>query len=217
MPYVQLFRPVCLMACAEGKSEFMWVFDPIDGTKAFITGKPSWGTLIALLHNGTPVLGIIDQPITKERWIGVQGRQSVLNGEPIKARGCADLKEAYMYSTTPLMFSGVSETAYNRLRNEVRSPQYGADCYAYGLLAAGFVDIVAEADMKPWDYLAMVPIVEGAGGVITDWNDRKLSWNPDKDKDSITAWSGEVLAAGDRRAHAEAIKTLDFTLSNPNI
>lgn len=192
------------------------MFDPIDGTKAFITGKPSWGTLIALLHKGTPVLGIIDQPVTKERWIGVQGRQSLLNGEPIKARACSDLSQAYMYSTTPLMFAGASESAYVRLRDRVLSPQFGADCYAYALLATGFVDLVAEADLKPWDYMAMVPIVEGAGGVITDWNDRKLVWKTDKDGESITAWSGEVLAAGDRRAHAEALKALDFTLSNPN-
>lgn len=195
----------------------MWVFDPIDGTKAFVTGKPSWGTLIALLHNGEPVLGIIDQPVTRERWVGVQGRQSLLNGEPIKSRACTDLSKAYMYATTPLMFAGATEQAHARLRNRVLSPQWGADCYAYGLLAAGFVDIVAEADLKPWDYLAMVPIIEGAGGVITDWNDKKLRWRPDKDGESISAWSGEVLAAGDRRAHAEALKALDFSLSNPNV
>jgi inositol-phosphate phosphatase / L-galactose 1-phosphate phosphatase / histidinol-phosphatase len=207
----------CAQLCADGASEFMWVLDPIDGTKAFITGKPSWGTLIALLHEGTPILGIIDQPITRERWIGVQGRQTMLNGKLVKARPCSNLSKAYMYSTTPLMFSGASEQAYNRLRDQVLSPQYGADCYAYGLLAAGFVDLVVEADMKPWDYLAMVPIVKGAGGVITDWNDRKLSWRVDKGGDSITAWSGEVLAAGDRRAHAEALKALDFSLNNPNV
>jgi inositol-phosphate phosphatase / L-galactose 1-phosphate phosphatase / histidinol-phosphatase len=211
-------RPgILLCAFAEGKSEWMWVFDPIDGTKAFITGKPSWGTLIALLHNGTPVLGIIDQPITQERWIGVQDRQTMLNGEPVKARACPSLAQAYMYSTTPLMFSGATDSAYTRLRQQVLSPQYGADCYAYGLLAAGFVDLVVEADLKPWDYLAMVPIVEGAGGVITDWNDRKLKWQADENGESITAWAGEVLAAGDRKAHAQALKALDFTLNNPNM
>jgi inositol-phosphate phosphatase / L-galactose 1-phosphate phosphatase / histidinol-phosphatase len=194
----------------------MWVLDPIDGTKAFITGKPSWGTLVALLHNGTPILGIIDQPVTRERWIGVAGRQTLLNGEPVKAHACSDLAQAYMYSTTPLMFSGATESAHARLRGRVLSPQYGADCYAYGLLAAGFVDLVAEADLKPWDYLAMVPIVEGAGGVITDWNDKKLRWHAADNGESITAWAGEVLAAGDRRAHAEALKALDFTLNNPN-
>jgi inositol-phosphate phosphatase / L-galactose 1-phosphate phosphatase / histidinol-phosphatase len=194
----------------------MWVFDPIDGTKAFITGKPSWGTLVALLHKGRPVLGIIDQPITKERWIGVHGRQTVMNGEPIHTGNCTDLKDAYMYSTTPLMFTGASKHAYNRLRDSVLSAQYGADCYAYGLLAAGFVDIVAEADMKPWDYMAMVPIIEGAGGIITDWNDNPLRWHADEQTESITAWSGEVLAAGSRVLHAECLKALDFSLSNPN-
>lgn len=161
--FFEISRSEPARTLAGGQSEFLWVFDPIDGTKAFICGKPSWGTLIALLHNGTPVLGIIDQPITKERWIGVQGRQTLLNGEPVKARACSDLSQAYMYSTTPLMFAGAAESAYNRLRDQVWSPQYGADCYAYGLLATGFVDLVVEADLKPWDYLAMVPIIEGAG------------------------------------------------------
>lgn len=194
----------------------MWVFDPIDGTKAFITGKPSWGTLIALLHKGKPVLGIIDQPITKERWIGVEGKQTVLNGKPISTRNKTDLDKAYMYTTTPDMFSGATQSAYKRLKKTVLSTSFGADCYGYGLLAAGFVDVVAEADLKPWDYMAMIPIIEGAGGVITDFNDRPLRWNRDKESDSITAWSGEVLAAGNRVLHAECIKTLDFTLSNPN-
>lgn len=194
----------------------MWVFDPIDGTKAFITGKPSWGTLIALLHKGKPVLGIIDQPITKERWIGVEGKHTVLNGKSVTTRNRNSVEKAYMYTTTPDMFSGASESAYNRLRKRVLSTSFGADCYGYGLLAAGFVDIVAEADLKPWDYMAMVPIIEGAGGVITDFNDKPLRWNRDKESDSITAWSGEVLAAGSRVLHAECIKTLDFTLSNPN-
>jgi inositol-phosphate phosphatase / L-galactose 1-phosphate phosphatase / histidinol-phosphatase len=201
---------------ADGSSEWMWVLDPIDGTKAFITGKPSWGTLIALLHNGRPVLGIIDQPITQERWIGVEGKQSVLNGKPIKTRKCNEVESAYMYTTTPDMFTGASESAYNRLRKAVFSTSFGADCYGYGLLAAGFVDVVAEADLKPWDYMAMVPIITGAGGVITDWNDNPLTWNTDKESDSITAWSGEVLAAGSPVLHAECLKQLDFTLSNPN-
>lgn len=194
----------------------MWVLDPIDGTKAFITGKPTWGTLIALLHDGKPVMGIIDQPITQERWIGVEGRQTVLNGEPISTRDCSELGSAYMCTTSPLMFTGASKTAYARLRDSVVAVQFGTDCYGYGLLAAGFVDIVAEADMKPWDYMAMVPIIEGAGGVITDWSDNQLRWHKDEESDSITAWSGEVLAAGSRVMHSECLKALDFTLKNPN-
>lgn len=194
----------------------MWVFDPIDGTKAFITGKPSWGTLIALLHHGVPILGIIDQPVTKDRWLGIAGRQSLHNGHPISTRQNRDLSKAYMYSTTPAMFTGAAEPAYNRLKDSVNVAMYGADCYAYGLLASGFVDIVAEADLKPYDYMACIPIIKGAGGVITDWNDRELSWTPDVSDGSITAWAGEVLAAGDRVLHAEALKALDFTLSNPN-
>lgn len=194
----------------------MWVLDPIDGTKAFLTGKPTWGTLIALLHDGKPVMGIIDQPITQERWIGVEGKRTVLNGEPISTRDCSELGSAYMCTTSPMMFSGASKTAYARLRDSVVANQFGTDCYGYGLLAAGFVDIVAEADLKPWDYMAMVPIIEGAGGVITDWSDNPLRWHKDEDSESITAWSGEVLAAGSRVMHSECLKALDFTLKNPN-
>jgi len=184
----------------------MWVLDPIDGTKAFITGKPTWGTLIALLYKGKPVMGIIDQPITQERWIGVEGKQTVLNGEPITTRDCSELPSAYMCTTSPLMFTGASKTAYARLRDSVVAVQFGTDCYGYGLLAAGFVDIVAEADMKPWDYMAMVPII----------GDNQLRWHKDDDSKSITAWSGEVLAAGSRVMHSECLKALDFTLKNPN-
>ena len=200
-------------------ADWLWVFDPIDGTKAFITGKPTWGTLIALLHKGVPLLGIIDNPVLKERWIGVVGRQSVFNGQPITTRACTDLSKAYMYSTTPLMFTGVCEEAYNKLRDSVKIPLYGCDCYAYGLLASGFCDLVVEADLKPYDYMALVPIIKGAGGVITDWNDRELVWVPDggaNDNAGFTAYAGEVLAAGDRACHAQALKALDFTLSNPN-
>jgi len=123
-------------------------------------GKPLFGTLISLLQNGEPVLGIIDQPVLRERWVGIKGAPSTFNGRPIRTRACADLSAAFMYSTTPHMFSGATEEAWKRVRDAVRIPLYGCDCYAYGLLAMGQTDLVVEADLKPYDYMALVPIIE---------------------------------------------------------
>ncbi|WIA15857.1 hypothetical protein OEZ85_012611 [Tetradesmus obliquus] len=190
--------------------DWLWVLDPIDGTKSFITGKPLFGTLIALLHNGTPVLGVIDQPVTRERWVGLAGQQSSLNGRPISARACGDISNAYMYSTTPHMFAGATEQAFHRVRDAVRIPMYGCDCYAYGLLAAGHCDLVVEADLKPYDYMALVPIIKGAGGVISDWSGQPLRWQVQGGDvaAAIKAAPGEVLAAGDAETHAQALQLL---------
>eukprot|EP00201_Polytomella_parva_P014132 CAMPEP_0175058146 /NCGR_PEP_ID=MMETSP0052_2-20121109/11678_1 /TAXON_ID=51329 ORGANISM="Polytomella parva, Strain SAG 63-3" /NCGR_SAMPLE_ID=MMETSP0052_2 /ASSEMBLY_ACC=CAM_ASM_000194 /LENGTH=306 /DNA_ID=CAMNT_0016323479 /DNA_START=117 /DNA_END=1037 /DNA_ORIENTATION=+ len=203
-------------------SQFTWVLDPIDGTKSFITGKPLFGTLIALLHNGRPILGVIDQPYTRERWIGADGYPSTLNGQSISTRACSSLSHAYLYATTPHMFEGANETAFNRLRDSVRIPMYGCDCYAYGLLASGMCDLVAEADLKPYDYMALVPIIKGAGGVITDWEGKDLVWNPKRPTPGLSAketaaelkagWPGEVLAAGNAELHAKALAKLAFKL-----
>ena len=148
-------------------AEFVWVLDPIDGTKSFITGKPLWGTLVALLHNGEPVLGVLDQPVLKERWVGVKGQPSTLNGEVISTRRCVSLGDAYLYSTTPYMFEGDNLTPYKEVAKRVKVPMFGCDCYAYGLLAAGHCDLVIEADLKPYDYMALVPIIKGAGGAVS--------------------------------------------------
>ena len=179
-------------------AEWVWIFDPIDGTKAFITGKPSFGTLIALLHRGEPVLGIIDQPVLRERWLGVKGRPTTLNGAVVKCRDCDDLGRAALYSTAPEMFKDGDLTAFQRVRTAVKLCRFGADCYAYGLLALGFVDLIVEASLQPYDYLAMVPVIEGAGGVITDWQGGKLGLGS----------SGKVVAAGARRAHEAALALL---------
>ena len=130
-----------------GAEEYVWVLDPIDGTKSFITGKPLFGTLIALVRadSGTPVLGVIDQPVLRERWLGVSGRVTTLNGAPCGVRRCGVLADAYMYSTTPLMFDAATRPAYDALADAVRMPMYGCDCYAYGLLSLGLCDLVAEA------------------------------------------------------------------------
>jgi inositol-phosphate phosphatase/L-galactose 1-phosphate phosphatase/histidinol-phosphatase len=176
-------------------AEHVWVLDPIDGTKAFITGKPLFGILIALLHRGRPVAGIIDHPALKERFVGVIGRPTLYDGRSARVRACPSLKDAWLYATSPEMFGkGATAVAFQRLKKRVKHPVYGAECYAYGLLAAGYVDLVVEATMKPVDYCALVPVVEGAGGVITDWQGGALGLHSD----------GRVIAAGDARIHAEA-------------
>jgi inositol-phosphate phosphatase/L-galactose 1-phosphate phosphatase/histidinol-phosphatase len=179
-------------------AEWVWVLDPIDGTKAFITGKPSFGTLIALLHEGVPVLGIIDQPVLRERWLGLSGRPSQLNGTAIACRPCPDIAQAALYATTPDMFRGADAARFERVRSAVKLVRFGADCYAAGLLALGFVDLMVEASLKPYDYMALVPVIEGAGGVVTDWQGGQLGLGSD----------GRIVAAGDRRAQRAALALL---------
>lgn len=179
-------------------AEYVWVLDPIDGTKAFITGLPIFGTLVALLHRGKPVMGIIDQPILKERWLGVEGRRSTFNGQPISVRACPSLASAYMYSTAPIMFPGAYEKPHETLTRKVKLFRWGGDCYAYGLLASGHVDLVVEASLKLYDFAALVPVVKGAGGLITDWRGKALDMQSD----------GSVLAAGDPAIHRAAMGVL---------
>ncbi len=180
------------------EAEFVWVLDPIDGTKSFISGVPLFGTLIALAHQGRPILGIIDQPISRERWIGASGHPTTVNGTPIRCRPCPSLAAATVFSTTPDMFNGGDAAAYTRVAAAAKLVRFGADCYAYGVLAHGFVDLVIEASNKPYDFCAMPPIVEGAGGVASDWRGMPLTLASD----------GRVLVAGDRRTHREALALL---------
>jgi histidinol phosphatase-like enzyme (inositol monophosphatase family) len=179
-------------------AEYVWVLDPIDGTKAYITGLPIFGTLIALLHRGQPVLGIIDQPILGERWLGVAGERSTLNGRPIQVRPCASLDRSYMYSTAPLMFPGAFGKRHEALTERVKLFRWGGDCYAYGLLAAGHVDLVVENSLKLYDFAALVAVIKGAGGLITDWHGKELDVHSD----------GSVLAAGDAELHKAAMSIL---------
>jgi inositol-phosphate phosphatase/L-galactose 1-phosphate phosphatase/histidinol-phosphatase len=179
-------------------ADWVWVLDPIDGTKAFITGKPSFGTLIALLYQGRPLLGIIDQPVLRERWLGVAGQPTRLNGAMVHCRLCPSLDQAALYATTPDMFKGPDAAAFDRVKRAVKLPRFGADCYAAGLLALGFVDLMIEASLQPYDYLALVPVIEGAGGVISDWQGAALGLGSD----------GRIVAAGDARAHQAALSLL---------
>ncbi|WP_237217057.1 inositol monophosphatase family protein [Falsiroseomonas oryziterrae] len=171
-------------------AEWVWVLDPIDGTRAFVTGRPLFGTLIGLLHRGVPVLGIMDQPVTGERWIGVAGHRtrlhSPLGGTP-GCRPCATLAEAELSCTSPDMFDTVTAPRFGAVKAAARRTTWGGDCIAYGLLALGLVDVVVDATMKPWDWAALVPIIEGAGGRCTEWSGRPLRLDGD----------GTVLAVGD--------------------
>jgi inositol-phosphate phosphatase/L-galactose 1-phosphate phosphatase/histidinol-phosphatase len=179
-------------------AEFVWVLDPIDGTKSFISGVPLFGTLIALARQGRPILGVIDQPISRERWVGAAGRPTTLNGAAVSVRPCRDLAAATLFATSPDMFAGEDAEAFARLKAAVKLARFGADCYAYGLLAAGCIDLVAEAQLKPYDFCPMAPIVEGAGGAVTDWRGGALDLAAD----------GHVLAAGDPDLHRAALALL---------
>jgi histidinol phosphatase-like enzyme (inositol monophosphatase family) len=167
----------------ESKNQYTWVFDPIDGTKSFVIGRPTFGTLIALCENGVPILGIIDQPILQERWIGVKRMPTLFNDKEIKTRSCPDLKKARLGSTSPSQL----EQEWIALQNSCHFMIWSGDCYSYGLLSIGGLDATIETQLAIYDYIAMPPIIEGAGGHMCDWNGKPLDINSD----------GRVLAVGD--------------------
>ncbi|HCI47419.1 MAG TPA: histidinol-phosphatase [Rhodospirillaceae bacterium] len=179
-------------------AEWVWVLDPIDGTRAFISGLPTFATLISLLHNGKPVLGLIDQPITGDRWLGAAGRTTLFNGQKAVTRRCRSLDKTHLKATSHEMFQGADAALFYRLTQAVQLTSYGGDALNYGLLAAGFLDLVVEASMHPHDFMALVPVVEGAGGLITDWSGNPLTMESD----------GRILAAADRTAHGAALAIL---------
>lgn len=180
-------------------AEWVWVIDPIDGTKSFIAGRPIFGTLVALLHRGTPVAGVIDQPVIGDRWVGAAGRPTTHNGNPVRVRSCAGgLAAAMLGSTSPDLFKGDDRAAFQRVADRAKVTVYGGDCYSYGLLASGFYDVIVESELKLYDFAALVPVVTGAGGLMTDWQGRPLGAGSD----------GRVIAAGDPRSHAEAMAAL---------
>jgi histidinol-phosphatase len=179
-------------------AEFVWVLDPIDGTKSFISGVPLFGTLIALAQRGRPILGVIDQPISRERWLGAAGRGTTHNGVPIRCRACPTISAATIFATTPDMFKGADASSFARAAGAAKLVRYGADCYASGLVALGFADLVIEASLNVYDFGPMGPIVEGAGGIVTDWHGAPLGLSSD----------GRVLIAGDKRTHSDALALL---------
>jgi myo-inositol-1(or 4)-monophosphatase len=180
-----------------------WVLDPVDGTRAFIAGRHEWASLIALEENGRAVLGIIDQPVLRERFIGVNGKAELITPgaiSPLQVRSCADLSEAVLCATHPeAYFTPDQRDAFRRVQNVVCMTRFGGDCYLFGLLALGFIDLIVEANFHRWDVAALIPIIEGAGGIITNWQGESC------------AHGGEILAAGDPRIHRRAMKLLSHS------
>lgn len=177
-----------------------WVLDPIDGTTSFIAGRPIFGTLIALMQDGWPLLGIIDQPIAGERWVGAIGEQTLFNGKPVRTRPCRDLAQASLGTTSPHAFDEHEGEHFLGLAAKVASRRiiYGGDCYNYGLVASGQIDIVVEAGLMLHDFAALIPVVEGAGGQMYDWSGAPLSAESD----------GRVIALGDSARLDDVLEAL---------
>ena len=176
-------------------AEYVWVLDPIDGTKSFISGLPVWGTLIALTRFGEPVFGLMHQPFTGERFAGDGGGAHYRGPggkRDLRVRRCASLAEATLYTTSPQLMKSADRKIFGRVEEKARLSRYGGDCYAYCMLAAGQIDLVIETELKPHDVMALIPIIAGAGGVITTWDN------------GPPQAGGRIIAAGDRRLHAAA-------------
>lgn len=160
-------------------ADFVWILDPIDGTSSFIIGRPIFGTLIALTHKKKSVLGIMNQPITNERWVGVEGQGSWFNGQKIQTRNCTEISDAVMASSSSFYFQNGDEEILKRISTSTKYQKiggiiYGGDCYSYASLASGFVDVVLDPGLKVYDYAALIPIIKMAGGVVTDWDGNDL-------------------------------------------
>ena len=185
----------------EGTSGRTWVLDPIDGTVSFIAGRPIFGTLIALLVDGWPVLGVIDQPILGERWVGASGFPTTFNGKEVRTRPCRELSDAMLATTGPHYFDDHQGEHFMTLaaKTDHKRMVMGGDCYNYGLLASGHLDVVCEAGLKLHDWAALVPVVEGAGGTMCDWNGEPLHAQSDR----------HVLAIGDPARLEDVVEALD--------
>jgi myo-inositol-1(or 4)-monophosphatase len=178
-----------------------WVIDPIDGTRAFVTGMVHWGVLIALFDGATPVLGVMYQPFTDELFVGTNDRANYRRGaleRSLKVRPCASVAEAVLASTSPQVFGTAEEQAgFRALRRRARLTRWGGDCYQYCMLAMGYVDVAVEAGLQPYDVQALMPIIRGAGGIMTTWDGGDASMG------------GRVIASGDARVHREAMALLN--------
>jgi histidinol phosphatase-like enzyme (inositol monophosphatase family) len=182
-----------------GRSGLTWVLDPIDGTRAFMSGATTWGTLIGLDAGNGPVLGLIDQPYIGERFMGGLGRAELVRGAatcPLAVRRCATLADAVLYTTQPEVGTPAERAGFEAVRDRVRLTRYGFDCYAYALIALGQVDLVIEAGLKAYDVQGPQALIEAAGGIVTDWRGAPVHRG------------GRVLAAGDRRVHGAALDIL---------
>jgi inositol-phosphate phosphatase/L-galactose 1-phosphate phosphatase/histidinol-phosphatase len=180
-----------------GGGDHLWVLDPIDGTKSFVTGMPLFGTLIAYLEGEVPRLGVIEMPALGERWSASLGF-TAFGGNPCRTSGCLSIEAARVYTSSPDVYAPEDWQRYERLSRPAAMRRFGGDCYMYGLLASGHCDLVVEASLMPYDYMALVPVVEGAGGVMTDWKGRPLGLGSD----------GRVVAAASPALHEQALKVL---------
>ncbi|MGU9956609.1 MAG: histidinol-phosphatase [Arenicellales bacterium WSBS_2016_MAG_OTU3] len=183
-----------------GEDGAIWVVDPIDGTKSFIGGRPLYSTLIALVVENKPVLGVVDFPALNERWTGAAGLPSLMNGKPITTRKTMKLAESSLYATSPDMFNRQEALVFEAISNAAGYRRFGDDAYAYALLASGYNDIVMESDLKVYDYLALVPVIEGAGGCISDWGGNRLTLES----------KSQVLACATQALHKSVLKQIQL-------
>ncbi|MCX8996837.1 histidinol-phosphatase [Rhizobiaceae bacterium BDR2-2] len=178
----------------------VWVIDPIDGTRAFISGLPTWGTLIGFYQKGRATCGLIDQPFTGERYLA-DGERTLYRGpggeRTLRVRDCGDLADATLFTTSPHLFRGTEAERYREVESRVRLFRYGVDCYAYALLAAGHIDLVIENGLKPYDVGGVIPVVEQAGGIMTSWDGGRPEMG------------GSIIAAGSRAVHEQAMRLLN--------
>ena len=181
-------------------SRYTWIIDPIDGTRSFMTGSPLWGTLVGLVRDGSPLLGVLSQPVLNEVFLGAPSGAWLIHPERrerLRTRQCAELEQATLASTHPDLFAGAAADAFGALAKRCLMSRFGGDCYNYAMLAAGYTDLVVEDGLKSYDIVPLIPIVEGAGGVVTDWQGR-----PPLD-------GGQVVAAATAELHAQALAVLN--------
>lgn len=181
-------------------AEYVWVLDPIDGTKSFISGMVAWGTLIGLMRFGEPVYGMMHQPFTRERFSGDNGAalyRGPGGNRSLNVRTCTGLDDALMFTTSPLLMKEADRAQFRKVEEKVKLSRYGGDCYAYCMLAAGQIDLVIETELKPYDIVALIPIIQGAGGIITTW------------EGAPAQSGGRVVVAGDKRVHEAALEILN--------
>jgi inositol-phosphate phosphatase / L-galactose 1-phosphate phosphatase / histidinol-phosphatase len=185
-----------------GNAEYVWYLDPIDGTKSFISGVPLFGTLIGLAQKDgdihRPWMGVIDQAISGERWMGAPGHGTTFNGQPAHVRSCPSVSDAIMFTTSPEYFEGERLSQYQRVEDTAHMTRYGTDCYAFAILSSGHIDLIVEAGLNEYDYCAVVPVIENAGGIVTDWSGRAKTLDGEN----------TIVAAGDVATHAETLRIL---------
>ena len=182
-------------------SEYTWVIDPIDGTRSFIAGYKDFGTLIALLHDQKPIIGIINCPIHDERWVGANGKNTTMNGKDVRTSNIKDINKSYLSSTGLYMFENSNfKKKFEKIIKETKYHRFGGDCYNYGMIASGYIDIVIENMLKVHDYMALIPVIEGAGGKITDKFGKVINIDSD----------GSVVVSANEKLHTQLIDIINI-------